>query len=220
MKRKLLLHVGSHKTGSTSLQRYLYENQDTLRDHGWSLFFSKNKKNSSSYTSVGSSNSWVTLSGDKSKFTAQLSPSIIQEVLKLDGNVIISAEELSWVFLIEDIQKIKELFEPYFSVHVLFYIRRQDKFLLSHYQQGFKTKESSAASFYGRELTPYPEFCEYFDMYLDYFKKVNNWVSVFSIDNISVRWFDVKSLIGSNIIDDFFNFIDVIPVRELSLIHI
>ena len=35
---KLCVHIGTHKTGSTSLQRWLFQNKDLLKSKGYQLY--------------------------------------------------------------------------------------------------------------------------------------------------------------------------------------
>ncbi len=61
--KKLILHIGSHKTGSTSIQNSLNNNDSLLNDNGYSYF---NIDPSGSQVST-STNSWIKLNRDSLK---------------------------------------------------------------------------------------------------------------------------------------------------------
>ena len=214
--RKLIIHIGSHKTGTTSIQKFMLDNKNLLEDNGWSLFSKNRAVNNRVHYSEGSINSWIDFSGKHESFCGRLSEKILSELSKTQGNIIISSEELSWCMTRESIENIKKIMSNIFSdISIIVYFRRQDEQLLSHYQQGFRFKESTAAKFYGRELTPLPEHKPYFDNYLNYARKLELWRSVFGEENVYWNLFDKNCLYKNNIINDFLTNIGIdVPVKN------
>lgn len=199
--KKLILHIGTHKTGSTSIQNYLKSNRAKLIGKGWGLFDSEKFL---SVSSPGSANSWVMFSGSRQNFTATIDSRFYDEISKIDGNVIASCEEISWMFNPEEINALKENLDKIFDeITLVIYFRRQDQFLVSHYQQGFRTSHSTAAMFYGRELMPIPKYEPYMDKYLDYHVFYSRWADVFGGENIRTNWFSKSHLVDGDVVSDF-----------------
>ncbi|WP_024605747.1 MULTISPECIES: hypothetical protein [unclassified Pseudoalteromonas] len=204
--RKLILHIGTHKTGTSSIQETLHENNELLGSKDWIYFCAG--KGGKVCSIEPNCNSWVNFIGDKHTFEAGLDTAFYDELSKLDNtkNVIVSSEELSFIFSSRVINNIKkELSKIFDLIEIVVYFRRQDDFLISHYQQGFRAFNSTAAKFYGRSLSPTPNFNEYFDKYLDYNHKVKIWSESFGEKNIIVRWFDKNTMHNGDPSSDFFN---------------
>lgn len=214
--RKLILHIGSHKTGSTSLQKFLFKKKRELKKIGWNYFSSDPD---GCVNVEGNANKWVNFFGKKNTMEAAVNLGLVDELKKKDGNWIVSAEELSWIsdqgHLLELSEKLSDIFN---EIMVVVYFRRQDLHLLSHYHQGFRFYESSAARFYGRSSTALPKYQEYFDDYLDYNKKFEKWAHAFGKDNLKVGIFEKERLINGDVITDFINKTDLgLDVEDLKI---
>lgn len=190
-----------HKTGSTSIQRALYDCRDKLRDKGWYLF---TQTAPNRVSSIGNANSWVEFKGHGPSFSAFLNPNIYEELANIGSNVILSAEELAWINSESEIQSIYSSLSSIFEeIKIVVYLRRQDKHLLSHYHQGFKNPNSTARRFYGSDLNVFPEFKPYYNEYLDYSRKLRLWESKFGNDSFIVRFFEKDLLIDFDPVADF-----------------
>lgn len=199
--RKLILHIGIHKTGTSTLQKTFFSNLESLERYGWDLFCVDPRHNSDPR---GNANSWVDFTGEGADFRATWNSDIYQQLGKQTNNLLISSEELAWVFDPADILAMRNHLSKIFDdIKVVMYIRRQDKQLYSHFQQGFKYPHSSARKFYGYQLTPLPDYQPHFDHYLNYHKKYLVWSSVFGAENLIVKVYERKNLINHDIVDDF-----------------
>ncbi|MEZ8252998.1 hypothetical protein AB6C79_09755 [Vibrio splendidus] len=211
--RKLLLHIGCHKTGTSSIQKNLKNQKEVLIKSGWELI-SPHIFLRQCHLS-GNANSYVNIKGEKDNLSVKIKDKLYTDLKKNNNNIIMSAEELSWIFSEEEIIDFHKNLSGIFSeIKVVIYFRRQDKQLVSHYQQGFRAYDSSAAKFYGRELRAVPEYLEYFDYYYDYESKYNLWADAFGSNNIIVRWFDKETLIGQDASLDFFHVANLTISKE------
>ncbi|OJF68810.1 hypothetical protein BK026_08410 [Alteromonas sp. V450] len=204
--KKLILHIGLHKTGSTLIQRTLEENRASLEADGWHLF---SQTAQGRVSSIGNANSWVEFKGTAASFDASLNPKIYKQLEKIDSNVILSAEELAWVNNETEVKRISsELSSIFDEIKIIVYLRRQDKQLLSHYHQGFKNPHSTARRFYGSRLSVYPKFKSYYNDYLDYYKKLSIWKNCFENHELIVRFFEKNLLVNHDPVSDFKSALD------------
>ncbi|GAA0856951.1 hypothetical protein [Aliiglaciecola litoralis] len=200
--KKLILHVGLHKTGSTSIQQSLFQNKHKLREQEWHLF---NYAPNGASEPTGNANKWVQFSGEKEHFSAKLDLNICSQLKKISSNVIITAEEMAWINSPEHVQEIKQAFDDIFDdIKIIMYLRRQDRHFISHFQQGYKYLHSTARTFYGDHLLDEIKHSPYYANYLNYYDKVRLWADSFGKDNIVVRVFEREKLVARDIVTDFY----------------
>lgn len=224
--KTLYLHVGSHKTGTSSIQRSLKLNEKLLKNNG--LYFLSEHPDGT--RSSGNSAKWFKADNDNeiynslaSNRSASISDSKLQflcnKLSQFNASVIVSSEYLSWLFSVDEIDKIRKILEPCFdSIKIIIYVRRQDKLIISHHQQSSKKAGLLSGAFYGNTLSAIPEKKEGFREYLDFDKKILQWENVFGKENIIVRSYDSSSLVGGDAVKDFFNIFDV-PIEQFLQIN-
>lgn len=202
----LLLHIGTPKTGSTALQLFLYENAEILKNYGWCYpdfrkIISPNLANFTGYASNGSplyrsereiepkSEGWRLLWNHlKSKLEKY--------------NVILSAEE---IFTWNPEELIEEVKKEYGYLKVIVYLRRQDLFTESGWNEDIKglcyTKRFSDSS----EDWIKPNY------YLNPLSKIRELVGE---ENLIVRPYEKVQYRGdkNNIFSDFLYAIGIEPV--------
>ncbi|KKD61339.1 hypothetical protein RN22_06365 [Grimontia sp. AD028] len=211
---KLILHIGSHKTGTTSIQESLIDNKELLLSKSISIF-SENP------------NGEAILNGDCSCWIPCMSDTVFDEDLKTSKlrllferaasfsrkmkteKVIISCENFSWLFYYKSIKKVKLEAYCFFSdVEIVVYLRRQDQHLLSHYQQASKAKGPAFGFYSGIDLDDLVTD-EQLDLYLDYNYRIGLWGDVFGDDKLSIRCFEKTALTGGDAVTDFFSLLGV-----------
>lgn len=211
--RKLTLHIGSHKTGSTSLQKSLEKNVLILNKHGYSC---------ASSDTTGRKDSYVLYS--KKPFLARFNFNAIEAELSqaIYGNdLIISSEHFFLVQEEAQFQKLNELAKKYFDgIDVLLYLRRQDELALSFKAQASKVMAVGnvpSSLIMGHSLsTPYPEINTSVISYLDYKHKINMLSNVFGENNIYPKIYARDSLIGNDICLDFFDHFGIKDIKAVA----
>lgn len=199
MKKKLYLHIGQHKTGTTSVQMGLGNSRKPLRAQGYCY-----PKTGIVYS--GHHNIAWQLADDEQfdadkgtieELTAEIAESKCH-------SVILSSEG----FDILNETQIKELHRQFsdFEVYVIVNLRRQDSLL-----------QSKWASYVRLGLTR--DFSEFVmveiirDKLLDYVTFLTPWEKTFGLENIRVRPFENQRL-GKGILYDLLSACDVVAGEE------
>jgi len=196
--RTLFLHIGFHKTGTTSLQQSLYKSRDLLLKHNWKFLSLDKLGNSSSYISIQKK---TTLEYKvKSKF-------FIDIAKPNQDNVIISGEHFSFLNTKEELLSLQKGINEHFNnIKIIVYLRRQDKLALSFKQQAAKSpyaRKMPSSLICGHSDSALPELTENIKQYLDFNKKIRLWCEVFGKDTLHIRIFEPDKLIGKDICTDF-----------------
>lgn len=196
MKKKLFLHIGTHKTGTTSLQFFLDKNREDLLTQGFC------------YPQIA----WYHHAQHMLAFQLQnVCPDHmpqpenniwkhLNEIIESSSceNVILSSEEFS-VIDKSAIEKLKNYLKK-FEVKIIIYLRSQVDLFESMYNQQVKDWKSPRKEPIQFFLTQpdklYPKF--------NYFENLKNWVEFFGKDNIIVKGYE-----GSNTIDSFLNIVGI-----------
>lgn len=202
--KKLIIHAGTHKTGTSSIQRFLFENRVKLQKIGYKYFC----VSPDGYEPpTGNMSSWILVDGEREKLSAFVLPGLAKKLYEESlGTTIISAEGFSWIRQPKILAGFTNELKQYFGeIKVVFYIRRQDMLAVSHYQQGSKYLNSPASKFYGNSPVALPPYQEYFNSYYSYFEKIGMWGSLLGEENMVIRVFEKELLFGNSVIHDFLN---------------
>ncbi|AMJ86440.1 hypothetical protein [Alteromonas sp. Mac1] len=198
--RKLILHIGLHKTGTSAIQKHLITIEDELKVQGWSFF---RIRKDGDISNVGNINTWIDFTGKGNDFLATVDDGLYSALEKTSGNIIASCEELSWLTP-EQVQNMESrLHEIFTDIKIICYVRRQDEHFISHYKQGFRYPHSSARMFYSFSNPLTPLWQDYYHKYLDYFAKAEAWSSAFGVSNIIFKEFNREKLYAQNSALDF-----------------
>ncbi len=173
---KLFLHVGLPKTATTSIQRFLLHNREKLIAHGV-LYPRAGLQNfahhplSTAFRKGGAD--WI----------KPVEPDVLARSLRGEieatgcDTVIMSTEALSYV---PQITEVKDYFQD-FDTDIVFYLRRQDKWLESAYKSNLKTGATDLApDVYMKKQLPR----------LDYYEWLGHWAEVFGNEHIRVAVFE------------------------------
>ncbi|MBU2877765.1 GT-D fold domain-containing protein [Aliiglaciecola lipolytica] len=198
--RKLYIHMGHHKTGTTSLQFSLVQSENQLKEAG--ISFLKHNKS-------GNSSELISVSAARSRITTKLTSTfynLIREAPEGDG--IISAEHLSFIENEAVIEELAMECKKHFDdVVVICYLRRQDKLAISLKQQAAKqpfsgASPSSALCGHDNKNVLPPLTFTLFN-YLNFEQKVQKWQRVFGANKVVIRVYDKEVLHEECICADF-----------------
>ena len=194
MIKTLFIHAGSHKTGTTSIQKFLKDNVNDLEVNEGLC--------------VPSLKGMLKLTPDLKDYG--LFPNAFHELRFLNcDKAVISRENFSWVRSKPKLIKLKSVLDKYaVNTKVVFYIRRQDSLAISQKQEGTKWLDCSIA--YGHEPKALPSnLSDSAENYLNYYGRISLWADIFGDENIVVRIFDKKTLENNDVVCDFCSVIGV-----------
>ena len=227
--KTLYLHIGTPKTATSSIQKFLAENWDVLQKHGY--FF---PESTHIYPRVNARRNAHFLSGrvrngegirDKEKEKTYLEEGLqqVRDAFQNYDNVILTDESIWYCLsylkksLLCDLKK--EADKQGYQIKVIVYLRRQDKFLLSRWNQKVKQKSTSDAVLSCDEYFELTQKKEK-DIY-QYGKILDGIAEVIGKENLIVRRFDAESWRDGSIIHDFMHEIgiDVNKIRTKKTLH-
>lgn len=185
-KKRLFIHIGSHKTATTYLQSLFHNNRDLLL------------KNNLLYPATGIAHeahhelAWSLRDKQQDSTDLLLMPRWQALVEEIEGaaadTALISSEDFEWNAFKPD--WLRPLHQ-HFDLHVIFFLRQPDLYVESYYNQlvkDFDTRESRTLE---RYLAEEPLF------FLQSERILNRWAELVGDDKMHVRLFEEASREGS-----------------------
>ncbi|MFH1965203.1 MAG: hypothetical protein ABIJ42_06630 [Acidobacteriota bacterium] len=202
------IHIGMTKTGSTSLQRFLFANREVLRTQGVSyldndefMFWDAHHRLAQSFLPGHDWKALLEFAGGKDDPATMVS--ILREELAGSGsrNFVISSE----LFAVEDAEKVSSGLEDIrelYDIRILVYIRNYPDFL-----ESLLAHHITFDGYDNEKVTE--EFKRNFCMGLKghYSKVIDSYARHFGRKNIEVRVLEKEQLHGGEIIFDFLAFL-------------
>jgi len=241
-KPKLVLHIGSHKTGTTALQRSLAKNAINLQEIGEGLFYclyGRNKINHISFTCAIINEFISDIHEDHGSMPAKIQVDHIKKSFFESGckTLILSSEKFSYPFKVkgglnDNIEKnlnkflisyVKNHFRE-FDICVVIYLRRQDDYLESFYNQTYKNGKTDMRRdvIINNGYLTTSQMHEYINLVrsyglLNYYDMLAEWGNVYGKENIFVRVYE-RSQMPNGTVYDFYKhvlLIDDIKIESL-----
>lgn len=198
----VILHIGMSKTGTTAIQRFLYENMDLLQEKD--VIYPSNYRNiETGYDDWGHHNLSHKWGGWLNPDIFPVSPEeaweeLSNKIKEIDkGTVIISSERFQDLLVqenaLEILNFIKEKVQPA-TLKVLGYVRRQDTFAESHYKELVKNAFNRVSV---------QEYIKNLPAFYDYYQYFKTCAKVVGDENIIVRPFDKNYFVNGDLLNDF-----------------
>lgn len=185
-KLKFILHIGTNKTGTTAIQTTLFKNQDHLHNHRF-CYPNIGMHNHGHHDFVrylkGADPAHLNLSSDWKK--------IFQTNVNEYEKVIFSSELF---YTIENPKDLYKLF-PKNKTSIVIYIREHLSFLISWYQQAVQLRNITCS---------FKEYVDFHYCQLDYDGLISKWKHAYGSSNVKVEVFDRNNFKNNNIVEDFF----------------
>lgn len=187
----LILHIGSHKTGTTSIQKAL---RTALK---------QTDRSDPVFINVRQNGRMTNTADEGPAFRGILRAKHAENVLTPQKATAIASDEgMFWLNDPADIGTLRDIVVPRFgTVKILCYLRRQDLLASSHRRQVIGNKPASR--FYGVNDTPLPLYQPHFQSYFDYAAKLQLWADAFGKENVTVVPFETTSLRDGDVVADF-----------------
>ncbi|SEO24302.1 hypothetical protein SAMN04488103_11633 [Gemmobacter aquatilis] len=204
---KAVLHIGTEKTGTTTLQRFLDLNRKSLREAGILVPFSLGQTNHRLLAGIMNEDDHVDdlfRQMNLLDFAARKAAkrrwweAFVKEVRRADlPRTVISSEHLQSRLLKEtEIRRLQDhLSELFDEIRICIYLRSPAATAISLYSTA--VKHGSTTGKLPPPNTPY------FRSVIDHAATLRRWMAVFGKDNITVRLFDRQDFVNGDLIDDF-----------------
>ena len=189
MGKRLFIHIGTHKTGTSVIQKFLFQNRDALKEKGFLYPYPGHKP---SHHAMASEFRPLKRTRNKEKELKTLS--YIKEIRthNLDTSIL-SSEGL--VLRGTDVKKLRDIIPSNLDVKIVIYLRRQDERLESGYNQIVKGPRRYSKKFFESSSIPFQKY------FLDYYKILSPWRDIFGKENIIVRVYEKEQLPLGIIVD-------------------
>lgn len=224
MKKTLYLHIGYHKTGTTSIQNFFWNNRKILSKESDLLYPeignsgpthaqfalclpSGRDKIISEIASVKGSEDDNPYAGYTGPEANDLYQELGKEIERTDCKRILLSSEcfLEWIRPDVISKHLREYCDC--NVKIIVYLRRQDQWIQSVYNQVIKDPFIR----YAGELEELPQISM-----LDYFGTLMTWAEEFNRDNIIVRSYERSALLEHGTISDMLNLLNLNGIKNYN----
>lgn len=209
---KLVAHIGTPKTGTTSIQAFLDSNRDKLIESGYYYLRSMGNRTHEAFPRCCFSDDHINDDYFWKRRIYTREELIAHRNLKLedlenelssipDGvhTVVTSCEHFySRLKSVEEIENFRKISDKYFSdIRIIVYLREQSDVAVSLYSTNLKASGGT------KSLTEFVQAnCRADNDYFNYFNTLEKWASVFGREKISVRLFDRNEFVNGNLLED------------------
>jgi hypothetical protein len=207
---ELYLHIGTEKTGTTSIQAFMAANRSLLQQH--QILYPRSPGETNHIGLAGSAQDrergelWKKLAirsiEERDRYRARLEEELTAELRQHRYRCAIMSNEHCSSRLLEEaeVTALREFLSKFFSrVRIIVYLRRQDDFLVSTYSTGVKNGQTPPLRV--------PKMRR-IDHRYNYAELLDRWVAVFGKENLICRKFEKTSLIGGDLLADFLDVTD------------
>ena len=213
--KTLYIHIGTPKTGTTSIQNFCGLNREKLKEQGvlypiMNYHYERKSVNRNGHFLIGTIKENGTRNKEKEKQVFNSEMQYIVDCFKDYDTILISDESIWWATstrrkgLWKDLKKHSE--QHNYQIKVIVYLRRQDQFMMSRYNQKLKTDFIASTQ----------SFDEYFaDMngrfkcVMDYCERIDNIAKSISKENVIVKRFDRNYFYNGDLNQDFLHILGV-----------
>lgn len=217
MVKRLVLHIGMQKTGTSSIQQTLGESREILKKYNVYYPVIENFNHSFDFNPIFIDNPHKNsihfkIKGINTKIEAELEKHRLKKMWSLEfeknnyENFIISAEGLS-ILNKNGVLELRDFTKKYFdTVKIIVYVREVEGYINSFMQQRIKEGVTTLDKFNYIKDSQYYKDC------------IENYVQIFGKENIIVRVFDKKFFKNGNLIEDFFDSLGIdINIGKLKI---
>ena len=209
---KCILHIGTEKTGTTTLQEWLYDNKQALSQEGF--YLSDNLGNPNNYLipiyfnecidSLTTSLNIENLT-EKNKYFSSFLDNLNKEITHAKSKhhtFLMTSEHLhSHLTKEEDIKNLKYFLSNNFEeIKIICYFREQYNLAISLYTTSLKINETL-------DIDSFLSFARPANYYFNHLNIANNWAGVFGQQNCIFKIYDKKLLLNNDIRKDFLSVI-------------
>ena len=205
---ELVLHIGTGKTGTTSIQDFLFGNEKELREQGIYLPKYGRQRTRCAYHRVACSlaRSYPRHTEPHDSIEGYLSRQ--RKELRHDIHTVLMSSEFFRGISKTAVRRLQETaLQHYSKVRIVLYLRRQDTYVESSYKQIIK----------GGGVLTFREAVDHGIGSRDWEQLVNKWASVFGRENVIPRPFNKDLFVNGKLEDDFLSAIGAEPIERTAV---
>lgn len=207
---KAIVHIGTEKTGTTTIQECLLLNQEFLKQRGFGILTSPGRGNNRKLATFCMNDDHVDdhivslglkdlqkRNASKIEFKNDLK-SEIENIGNDIHTVIISSEHFhSRLVREKEVTRLSHLLSEFFNkIEIVLYLRRQDLMANSLYSTACRVGFSDKNIF--------PEKISEQNRYYNFELLIEKWAKIFGAENINAQIFEKEKLIDNDLLSDFF----------------
>jgi hypothetical protein len=207
---KAIVHIGTEKTGTQSIQACLHKNRRALADAGYVISQSDDHHNSRALAAYGlnpdkkddylRSNN-IRTPEERECFQHSFEQRFRDEIQSLPAEthtVIFSSEHFhSRLKTQQEVERVRDLLAPHFDeFKIICYLRDQASCCASSYSTEIKSGRVISLATYSSRCVPE-------NHYYNYSVFLSLWEDVFGLHALDVALFDPSCLLNRNLLDDF-----------------
>jgi len=200
----LYLHIGTEKTGTTSVQNFFAAHREVLQKHGILYPRSVGRENHRALAVLAQNRTGTALweklgirdTGEFVRFRQEVEVSLADELAAGGAPKTIMSNEHCSSRLRSDaeVEALRRFLAQFFDeIYVVVYLRRQDDFVVSTYSTEVRLGDTEPLAF--------PKDKVISSRY-DYWELLSRWARVFGRDRVICRKFEQSGLVAGNVIDD------------------
>ncbi|MEM9360876.1 MAG: hypothetical protein AAGB04_32295, partial [Pseudomonadota bacterium] len=207
---RVILHIGTEKTGTTSIQSFLHDQRIQLFEKGIVVAtmvdpaFEKNNFALVLASTQDPGNDLLRYrKGSFKEYREKLVSAIRAKCNELsqDQTLVFSSEHLSSRLTTEsEILNLRSIFDPDHDFKIVAYVRRQDEMLLGMHAEGIKNGKSNIDI---SDFIVSDDRKRYGLIYFDHFMMLSMWARVFGRDSIQIAPFESEALSSGDVVEDF-----------------
>lgn len=223
---KLVLHIGTEKTGTTLLQNWLYANQQSLSDQGVFLSYKLGRSNNRKLVSYFQNHlddftrrEGISSQAEKAAYFDGFGAQFIREIqtaARDHHTMVITSEHFhSRLRGPNEIRTLAEFLKAHFSdIKVLCYFREQSQMRESLYSTGLKAATSET-------LEEFDADADVRTYYYNFYQIASRWADAFGQENCDFRVYDRNLFEAGDLRRDFLRSLPVsLDLEPLSFEHV
>ena len=207
---KAIVHIGTEKTGTSSIQSYLYLNRKKLKKSGFHVIQSAGKLNNwllPAFCSIDAKYNeffWaegVSTPEEEHLFKQEFIKNFEREIQSVPIGIhtfIISSEHLhSRIRSEAELDNVYNVLSAYFDeIKIVCYIREQVDTCISYYSTHMKSGGTNSFS-------AFLQRCKPSNYYFNYYEVLANWERCFGLEALDVSLFARDRFLNGDLLDDF-----------------
>jgi hypothetical protein len=204
MNKKIFLHIGLHKTGSTTIQHGLHKNSNLLLRHGYNV----PTTGVTIHGNAGQHNVvWEELGDKRFIESAGTMRDLIAEIEHSKEETIILSSEEFCLLRPPQINSVYEKLSPYGEIFVVVYLRRQDTWMLSVWAELVKQ---------GFVILSFLEWAKKNMHFGDFYNRLEPWDRIVGQQKMRVRTLD-REYLSDHVFIDFLKTCDINDIDGIKI---